>query len=111
MQHPIDYKITLEPERFIVFRMFESGYKSQIPEADYATIVKLLFLACCEIEPSVGGVMRLPQMIESQPDLVSYQVVSKLGSDRLRRIAATQEQSHVRNWFNQEADILEIPNE
>jgi hypothetical protein len=110
MQHPVDYMIALEPEHSIVFRMFESGYKSPISKDDYATIVKQLFLACCANGLSIKSVKRLSQTIESPPDFLSYDVVSKLGSDKLRRIAATQE-GHVQKWFNQEADILEIPEE
>jgi hypothetical protein len=121
MQHPVDYmlKLRVEPYKLVddithepkkssaVFRMFESGFKSPMSKDDYVEVVKQLFLALCDDEVTVAAIERLPQPLDSAPDYLSYDVVAKIGSDRLRKIAATQE-GHVRSWFNQEADILEI---
>jgi len=121
MQHPVDYMVKLRAEQSklvddvthepkessAVFRMFESGYKSPMSRKDYVEVVKQLILAFYDNKVTVTAVERLPQPLDSAPDYLSYDVVAKLGSDRLRKIAVTQG-GRVRSWFNQEADILEI---
>jgi hypothetical protein len=106
MHHPVDYKITVG-RKILIFRMFEGGCKSAMSEDDYADVVRQLFLAYCEGEARDIAVERMPELLKSIPDFVSYDVLSKLGSEKLRSIATTQK-GRVSSWFSQEAGILEI---
>jgi|SRR5882672_4509185 len=127
MQQPIDYRISLTEQAqnalkdkmpelahaVVVFRMFEGGCKSNLRDGDYLEIVKQLFLAhvarALEAHRLSQDLMveRLPGLLGTSPDLLSYNVVAGLGSQRLRILAGLQMEP-VRSWMIQEADILEL---
>ena len=127
MQHPVDYRINppMELEDFIrtkvqsrashilVFRMYEGGCKSILSESNYLEIVRDLFalLVAEDVQTieriRMSQIERLPEIIESAPDFVSYKVVRDVGSQKLRETAANRPEP-IRGWMLQEAGLLEL---
>ena len=105
-----DYIISLKnPQRTIAFRMYETREEKMLTEIDYRAIISELVGAYffTDDESTARDIaIATARNAHSIPELTSHEIISHLGSDRLRFLAQTQP-SHVRDWLLQEAAMLQ----
>ena len=97
----------------LIFRLFAGGCKATLSDRDRLEIVRQLFQEYVRTECGVGlasvefCIERMAHTRQTQPDLLSYDVIAGLGSGRLREMARGQRKP-LKEWMLQEAAILEL---